>query len=68
MQAVRAKAFPASKLPRVIHEWDFPSHEEFEDRNAWSLLNAFTEVNKGRGASAQMDTGLMRVFTEALSA
>ena len=66
MRAVRAKAFPASKLPRVIGEWDSPTHEEFEGRTAWSLLNAFTEVQKRRGPSAQMDVGLMRVFSEAV--
>jgi hypothetical protein len=31
-------------LPRVIKEWRTPSFEEFADRTAWSLLNAFTGV------------------------
>jgi len=31
-------------LGRVIREWRDPSFEEFSDRNAWSLLNAFTTV------------------------
>jgi hypothetical protein len=31
-------------LPRVIKEWRTPSFEEFSDRTAWSLLNAFTGV------------------------
>ena len=66
IETVRAKAFLASKIPRVIEQWDHPNHEEFAPRTAWSLLNAFTEVQKSRGASAQIDVGLMRVFRKSL--
>jgi hypothetical protein len=31
----------------VLEEWRRPKHPEFADRNAWSLFNAFTEVQKG---------------------
>lgn len=65
IRAVRTGAFPASKIPRVIQEWDEPRHQEFQPRTAWSLLNAFTEVSKQRSASSQMDVGLMRVFAQA---
>jgi hypothetical protein len=34
----------APVLPRVIREWRRPSHEEFAERTAWSLLNCFTTV------------------------
>jgi hypothetical protein len=34
-------------IPGVLKEWREPSHQEFSDRTAWSLFNAFTEVLKG---------------------
>ena len=34
------------QLPVVKREWQEPSHEEFEDRNAWSYYNAVTEALK----------------------
>ena len=30
----------------VCHQWHEPAHDEFRPRNAWSLMNAFTEVMK----------------------
>jgi hypothetical protein len=67
--AVRRNALPASKLPRVIEEWDHPRHEEFNPRNAWSLFNCFTEVMKGRSPADQMDgtLRLSRTFREVLA-
>ena len=38
-----------SQIPGIIDEWRNPSHEEFSDRNAWCLFNAFTERLKGSG-------------------
>jgi hypothetical protein len=38
----------AHDLPAVIREWRRPSFEEFEERTAWSLLNAFTSVLRDR--------------------
>jgi hypothetical protein len=35
-------------LPQVIKEWRTPSFEEFSERTAWSLLNAFTTSLGGR--------------------
>jgi hypothetical protein len=39
------------QLPGVLKEWREPEFEEFEDRTAWSLFNAFTRVLSGRFAS-----------------
>lgn len=41
----------ARELPRVIQQWRNPPFEEFRDRTAWSLLNAFTGAMKERGNS-----------------
>ncbi len=35
-------------IPEVLREWRAPSNEAFQPRTAYSLLNAFTEVLKGR--------------------
>ena len=40
---------PASKLGAWVNEWLNPSHDEFKPRNAWSLINAHTEVAKSWG-------------------
>lgn len=38
-------------LPKVISEWRQPSHEEFQPRTTWSLLNAFTSALQERSRS-----------------
>ena len=58
VEAVRRNALPASQLPKMIDAWEKPKHEEFAPRNAWSLFNAFTEVQKTRSARAQVEDGL----------
>ena len=34
-------------IAKVLGEWRSPQHEEFEPRNVFSLMNAYTEVFKG---------------------
>lgn len=69
VEAVRRDALPASKLPQVIQAWEKPRHEEFQERNAWSLFNAFTDVTRSRSPQLQMDSTLRltKVFRSALS-
>ena len=43
---VRVGAVSASKIEKVIEEWDEPSHD-FGGRTAWRLFNATTEALKG---------------------
>ena len=38
---------PNKQIPRVLHEWREPHHEQFVTRNVWSLFNSFTEALKG---------------------
>ena len=38
--------------------WEESKHEEFYPRTAWSLFNAFTEVQKGSPPRAQMEGSL----------
>ena len=58
VEAIRANVLPASRLPKVIEAWEKPKHEEFTLRTAWSLFNAFTEVQKGTAPRAQMEGSL----------
>jgi len=58
VEAIRSSVLPASRLPKVIEAWEEPRHEEFIPRTAWSLFNAFTEVQKGAPARAQMEGSL----------
>lgn len=47
VRALDAGVICASKIPKVLHEYRHPEHEEFRPRNVWSGFNAFTEVLKG---------------------
>jgi Domain of unknown function (DUF932) len=58
VEAVKGNVAPASRLPKVIEAWEEPQHEAFRPRTAWSLFNAFTEVQKGSGPRAQMEGSL----------
>lgn len=58
IEAVKADVLLASRLPQVIEAWEEPRHEEFRQRTAWSLFNAFTEMQKGASPRAQMDSSL----------
>ncbi len=49
LRGFRQKIVPATKIGKVMDEWEKPSHEDFEPRTVWSLFNAFTEVLKTRG-------------------
>jgi len=58
VEAVQAGILPASRLPKVIEAWEEPRHEEFAPRTAWSLFNAFTEVQKSASPRFQMEGSL----------
>ena len=50
----------------VISEWEMPQHEEFKDRNLWSLFNAATEHLKPRESSNGSTVWLLPIRTERL--
>src|SRR5712691_5226793 len=58
IEAVKGNVLPASKIPQVLEQWLWSAHEEFAPRTAWSLFNAFTEVQKGSAPRAQMEGSL----------
>jgi hypothetical protein len=58
VEAIKGNVVPASRLPKVIEAWEEPKHEEFAPRTAWSLFNAFTEVQKSASPRLQMDGSL----------
>jgi len=58
VEAIQAGVTPASRLPKVIEAWESPTHKEFQPRTAWSLFNAFTEVQKESCPRAQIEGSL----------
>ena len=58
VREVRSRVLPASRLPKVIEAWEEPPHPEFAPRTAWSLFNAFTEVQKANAPRAQLEGSL----------
>ena len=58
VEAIRGHVLPASRLPKLLEAWEEPRYAEFVPRTAWSLFNAFTEVQKAAGARAQMEGSL----------
>jgi hypothetical protein len=58
VQAVKNGAMPGRYLQNVLSEYERPTFEEFTERNAWSLYNAFTYVFKERGPQLQMNDTL----------
>jgi len=52
IRSLDSGCLPVTKVPAVVQEWREPQHKEFEDRNAWSLFNAYTEVLKGNARVA----------------
>ncbi len=63
VESIRRGVIPASHLPLVMEAWNRPRHEEFKPDTAWSLFNAFTEVQKSRSPRIQMDSGLRLAST-----
>jgi hypothetical protein len=57
-----------SRLRRVIGAWEEPRHGKFKPQTAWSLFNAFTEVQRGAPPRAQMEgsLGLTQLFRREL--
>lgn len=47
IRAIDCRAITTTQIPHVLDEWRKPRHPDFESRTAWSLFNAFTEVQKG---------------------
>jgi hypothetical protein len=64
VNAMLAGVIGGQKLPAVVQEWRQPRHDEFKERTAWSLFNAFTEVAKTQSVEAmpQRTAALYGVF------
>ena len=48
MDAMRAGVINPAGVKDVWNKWDNPNYPEYKERNAWSLVNAFTERGRGR--------------------
>ena len=56
--SVDEKLWPLQGVPRVLKLWRDPPHQEFKERTAWSLFNAFTEAAK---PETEADANLQRL-------
>ena len=66
IECAKGDVFPRTQLMDVISEWEMPQHEEFKDRNLWSLFNAATEHLKPRESSNGSTVWLLPIRTERL--
>lgn len=48
MQMFRAGIINVQRIPDIMREWDTPTFDEFDKRNAWRLFNAATYALSGR--------------------
>jgi hypothetical protein len=64
-RALGHRVLTSNQAGVAMKEWVKPSHEEFEERNLFSLYNAFTEAGKHGRAQLFMDryTGFHDFFT-----
>jgi hypothetical protein len=46
VEGVKRGVIGCTHLPKVLAEWEAPSHDEFSQPNVWRLFNAVTEVAK----------------------
>ena len=56
MEAFRQEIINVQRIAEVEREWENPAYDDFQDRNAWSLFNAFTHVLAGRVACNPQST------------
>ena len=47
LRGYQAGACGKTQIADILTQWHKPEHENFEDRNVWSLQNAFTNVWRG---------------------
>jgi len=53
MEAAKSGVIGAAQTMKVLKHWETPEHPEFNDRSAWSLVNAFTSNDRGRNIMTQ---------------
>ena len=46
VEAVKRNVFGCTALPKVLAEWEAPSHDEFSESTAWRWFNSVTEIGK----------------------
>jgi hypothetical protein len=66
LQAYESGIISLRTLPEVLRAWRKPPFAEFEERNLWTLLNAFTGVIKSRATSNPQQFALQTIRLNAL--
>jgi hypothetical protein len=56
IEMLRRRILTGSQIPKVLKEWDEPSHQEFAgSRNCWRMFNAVTEVIRPRSQNQMVN-------------
>lgn len=55
IESAKRGVIGCAQTMQVVKHWEEPEHPEFNDRNAWSLFNAFTSNDRGRNIMTQGD-------------
>ena len=66
VQQLRRKVINPAGVGDVWDKWENPNYDEYKGRNAWSLVNAFTERSRGRSMfnRHKRDNDLLRIVDE----
>jgi|SRR5579862_3031170 len=69
VELAHAGAFSSSDILPIVNEFENPRHEEFKERNAWSLYQSCTEIMKSQSPARQVDgfKALNVVMTAAMN-
>jgi hypothetical protein len=66
LRAHREGACGSTQISKIAEQWHNPEHDEFSNRNGWSLFNAFTNVFRGNvNALAERSFALHGVLDKA---
>ena len=70
MDAMREQVINPAGVKEVWDNWNTPNYEEYKPRNAWSLVNAFTERSRGRSIfnRHKQHATLLRIVDDKVSA
>lgn len=55
VECAKEGAFPSAHILPVVETFENPPHEQFKERNLWSLYNGITEVAKRQSPARQVE-------------
>ena len=65
IRALENGVIGSQRVKPVVNEWRNPRHDDFSERNAWSLFNAFTEIMKPKERQGDRDNNNLIALPKA---